>query len=594
LLLNTVTGIKVEEWRTINGVPTHIGTVYRDIQLLVTTCSNNIPTLSGMDTLLTATYNPNDTLYYLEKCLTTDPIKFHINGFDIDTFNSGVVGNPEIFHINWNQGIPGATFTPYYNGTDSAYAEFSWQPTSADVSTIPKCFTASIHDEACPYYGSQTFSYCLVVRGMLVSLGTDTLLCSGESLMVNAEADTTTVNYLWYMDGNSTGTPVSQDSFLVNTSTLTPGPHILSIETNDGTTTMVCPGVDNKVIDVVYQPNIAGTLLDSAFCAPGTITYDAGPGSMYSWIDLNAGGAPVGASQTFSTSTSSLYKVIVDGGQSTRCKDADTFAVVSIQMPTFNPDTCFWVSDQPSYEIDAGYTNPGNVYKWSNGFTGRKLIATESGEYSVSISHQTISPSVSCSDTQIVNIMNHDDYIMSIPYMAAEDNPMPGEDWSAGNQEVCTYQRVRMRGPIPPNGHSYNYVWTKDGVTASNTDFYFFKEENEGTYVMHLSAGGCEDEVDITAMNCDVEVPNIITPNGDGSNDMFKIVLKGTTKDFYESFPNSQLLIFNRWGKKIYESNNYQNDWDAESLSDGVYYWNLYLADGQETEMSGSVTVMRK
>ncbi|RLD46926.1 MAG: hypothetical protein DRI86_01880 [Bacteroidetes bacterium] len=592
-ILTTVTGIKVEEWRRINGVATLIGTVYRDIQLMVTTCSNNIPILSGMDTLLTSTYNPADTIYYLEECLGPDPITFHVNGFDIDTFNSSVVGNPEKFHIEWNHGISGASFIPHYNGTDSAYAEFSWLPTIADVTTIPKCFTASIHDEACPYYGSQTFSYCIVVRGMAVSLGTDTLLCEGENIIVNGDADTTTVNYLWSMDGVSMGIPTSQDSVSINSSSLGVGQHILSIETNDGSTTMVCPGRDKKVIDVVYQPHINGTLLDSAFCEPGSVTYDAGQGQVFNWTNIYAGGAPVGAGQTFTTNMSGKYRLMVDGGQNTRCRDIDTFTVVPIRPPELNDDTCLWIDGAP-YELDAGFVDPGNIYKWSTGEDIQKILVSESGEYSISISNATISPSVKCSATQIVNIMNHDNFIMSIPYMASEESPMPGEDWTVGNQDVCTYQRVRMRGPVPPNGHSYSYLWTKDGVVASITNFYFFKEENEGTFTMHLSAGGCEDEIDITSTNCDVEVPNIITPNGDGSNDVFKIILKGTTKDFYESFPNSKLIIFNRWGKKIYESNNYQNDWSADNLTDGVYYWNLYLADGQETEMNGSVTIMRK
>ena len=41
--LTTVFGVKVQEYRNINGTPTLIGTVYRDIQLKVVTCNNNIP-----------------------------------------------------------------------------------------------------------------------------------------------------------------------------------------------------------------------------------------------------------------------------------------------------------------------------------------------------------------------------------------------------------------------------------------------------------------------------------------------------------------------------------------------------------------------
>lgn len=158
----TVTGIKVEEWRKINGVPTLIGIVYRDMQLKTYSNTNSLPQLSGMDFSLSHHYNPNDTIYNLVAILGPT-IDFDINGFDVDTFSTLVDGRPDEFNITWNNGIPQGTFTTYYNGTDSAYSHFYWTPTSADVSFTSKCFTATITDEACPYNGSQTFTYCIEV-----------------------------------------------------------------------------------------------------------------------------------------------------------------------------------------------------------------------------------------------------------------------------------------------------------------------------------------------------------------------------------------------------------------------------------------------
>ncbi|RLD63770.1 MAG: hypothetical protein DRI84_09295, partial [Bacteroidetes bacterium] len=83
-ILSTVTGVKVDEYRNINGTPTLIGTVYRDLQMKIVQCNNQIPILSGMDTTLSHTYNPNDTTYRIDVCLSNDPITFDINGFDAD------------------------------------------------------------------------------------------------------------------------------------------------------------------------------------------------------------------------------------------------------------------------------------------------------------------------------------------------------------------------------------------------------------------------------------------------------------------------------------------------------------------------------
>jgi len=87
---------------------------------------------------------------------------------------------------------------------------------------------------------------------------------------------------------------------------------------------------------------------------------------------------------------------------------------------------------------------------------------------------------------------------------------------------------------------------------------------------------------------CDTEEPNILLINVDDyDNESF--IIKGL-----ESFPNSQLRIFNRWGGLMYESLNYSNDnpWNGTDVEDGVYFWIFNRADGVNRE--GYVHVMHK
>jgi hypothetical protein len=44
-----------------------------------------------------------------------------------------------------------------------------------------------------------------------------------------------------------------------------------------------------------------------------------------------------------------------------------------------------------------------------------------------------------------------------------------------------------------------------------------------------------------------------------------------------ELFPQPKLEVFNRWGSKVYESDNYQNNWSPADLNPGVYYFTLEL-----------------
>ncbi len=66
------------------------------------------------------------------------------------------------------------------------------------------------------------------------------------------------------------------------------------------------------------------------------------------------------------------------------------------------------------------------------------------------------------------------------------------------------------------------------------------------------------------------EIPNIVTPNGDGLNDV--LVVENIP-------PDANLQIMNRWGKTIFEINNYTNNWPNSDVTPGVYYYNLTALD---------------
>jgi len=64
-----------------------------------------------------------------------------------------------------------------------------------------------------------------------------------------------------------------------------------------------------------------------------------------------------------------------------------------------------------------------------------------------------------------------------------------------------------------------------------------------------------------------LEIPSLITPNGDGKNDVFEI------EDLAFYSPHS-LQIFDRWGKKVLETTAYKNDRQGE---EGLYFYNIVV-----------------
>jgi gliding motility-associated-like protein len=111
-----------------------------------------------------------------------------------------------------------------------------------------------------------------------------------------------------------------------------------------------------------------------------------------------------------------------------------------------------------------------------------------------------------------------------------------------------------------------------------------FRRLNPGEYILKATDSlGCEVE---TVIECEEDlllfVPNLFTPNGDGLNDLFAI----------RNLPaGCRLQVKDRWGKAVFESENYQNSWDAKGEEAGTYFWSLEIP-GQESK-SGWVEVQR-
>ncbi|MEH3115466.1 gliding motility-associated C-terminal domain-containing protein [Pedobacter terrae] len=85
-----------------------------------------------------------------------------------------------------------------------------------------------------------------------------------------------------------------------------------------------------------------------------------------------------------------------------------------------------------------------------------------------------------------------------------------------------------------------------------------------------------------------LKIPNVFTPNGDGKNETF--VIEGL-----DLYTENQLTIINRWGSTVYEKKGYLNDWTANGLIDGTYFYVIRVktANTQWQEFKGYLTVMR-
>jgi gliding motility-associated-like protein len=111
-----------------------------------------------------------------------------------------------------------------------------------------------------------------------------------------------------------------------------------------------------------------------------------------------------------------------------------------------------------------------------------------------------------------------------------------------------------------------SYRW-QDGSTSRA-----FGTTRPGLYTVEVSniCGKATAYAEVTPGNCDVWFPNAFSPDGNGLNDMFKVLTDLRLNDYF-------LQVFDRWGRKIFESRDQLLGWDGklngQPAASGTYVW---------------------
>lgn len=161
-----------------------------------------------------------------------------------------------------------------------------------------------------------------------------------------------------------------------------------------------------------------------------------------------------------------------------------------------------------------------------------------------------------------------------------------------------------------------NHFWEFGDESPSSdllTPEHLYTEEGDYSVILTVvNPYGCDTIYlkEVKVLPIKLKIPNVITPNGDNINDQFIITeappgdddqnpgLKmasnsNTYKPLSTYYKSTTLVIFNRQGRKVYESTNYQNDWDGGGLKDGTYFYVLKCEGFKSDEVyKGSITII--
>ncbi|MEM8967403.1 MAG: gliding motility-associated C-terminal domain-containing protein, partial [Bacteroidota bacterium] len=149
-----------------------------------------------------------------------------------------------------------------------------------------------------------------------------------------------------------------------------------------------------------------------------------------------------------------------------------------------------------------------------------------------------------------------------------------------------------VRIAIDPVGNSQDWIEVVNDNPAINPYQYVFTDQTLGNYQIEVRDKlGCVKPF-IVSVNytADLYIPNIFTPNGDGDNDVFRII---NLDRFTSDDDRAAIIITSRWGNKVFESDAYieENFWDGGEYPDGVYFYRLTLPNGEG--YSGWVEIWR-
>lgn len=382
-----------------------------------------------------------------------------------------------------------------------------------------------------------------------VDAGADFDACEGESITLSGSG--TAVTYTWD-NGISDGVAFSAGSTTTYTVT--------------GTDNAGCQGTDQITVTVNPLPDVdAGTNISICVGEDTSLTA-TGTADTYTWDN----GVSDGVSFTPSLGTTTYTLTGVN--TTTGCANTDVVEITVNDLPTVIAGLDTTICEGSSISLTGSGT--ADNYTWDNGVSNGVSFTSVAGSITYTV---TGTDANGCSATDDITVNTIAQPIADFSATPMSGQPPLAVDFTNNSS----------------NGSSYDWSFG-NGNSVSNSSN---TNENEtytepGTYevILVVSNGDCVDQTSLTIVveesPLNYVIPNIFTPNNDGSNDKFHMNLTNAQ--------SIEVEIFNRWGNMVgkIESIDPEDGWDGNDfngkpVSDGVYFYTYKIIDLDGNEVTG-------
>ena len=463
-----------------------------------------------------------------------------------------------------------------------------------------------------------------ISSALQVNAGNNIPVCQGSNAQLNAIGAT---NFVWIPAAGLSSSIIANPVATVTATTTF---------TVTGTNSSGCTGVDSVVVIVNPLPQV--TVNSESICTGATATLTANGASSYTW---NPNGTPSGTNGiTVSPSSTTVYTVTGTdaNGCSSSAQSTVTVSSTLNASVTTTPVNCFNANNGGA-TINVTGGSGGYTYVWSSSGSGSTANNLPPNNYTVTVTDASGCQSVVqfsiTEPTQMSAILTPTDISCvnptgSVATAVTGGTPNYSYSWSpSGNGQnpnglsagtytvtitdanncvitqtvvvstlasaiTATFTANPTSGTAPlqvgftnNSTNATNYIWSFGNGSTSSQQNDTTVYTTPGTYTVMLIAqnsAGCVDTATATILVLDdfsILVPNIFTPNGDGSNDVFFIPSSGLSTLSVE--------IYDRWGLKVYEITSPSGSWNGGSSPEGTYFYllNAKSTGGKEVSQQG-------
>lgn len=505
-------------------------------------CSDHTPAPGTQMMVVNGSGTPNTNVWCQTVTVTPN------TDYQFSTWVASALNDPNVAQLQFSiNGSPlGGIFSPSSQGCQWSQFFQVWNSgaaTSAQICIVNQNTTTGGNDFSIDDISFSSFCYATdtiqvgTLPKPIISVSPNDTICAGEVANITASSNEP-LTYTWN-PGNIQG------------ATLNTSPSSSTIYNVTGVNANGCVSdLHTRLVHVTSSPQVQISASADTLCIGEEVMLTATANNanvQFNWSPSNTGG------NTLLTAPNATTEFSVIATNSTGCSGYDTVLIEVIPAldVTISGDT--EICEGESSDLTVQGNIQGMTFEWSTLETSPQITvmpaSTES--YTVSGSYWQC-PTVQDEITVVVN---------PIPQVVAPSDA-----------QICLGEALTVQASSSAAGSTY--TWSESPSTSAETTLNI----SQGGWVyVYATSLGCVSEVDSfyidVLFGCDVEVPNVFSPNNDLTNDVFSLIS-------FEGIASLECVIVNRWGNTIAEFNVPNFAWDGtdqrgNKVPEGTYFYKI-------------------